>query len=72
MPLDRIVPTEVCAWRQRRLVGEVDDENAASLGGVSGHAGLFATAQDVARLGQMYLQDGSYQGAQLLAPRDSC
>lgn len=69
MPLDRIVPTEVCAWRKRRLVGEVDDENAASLGGVSGHAGLFATAQDVARLGQMYLQDGSYQGAQLLAPQ---
>lgn len=63
-----IVPTEVCAWRQRRLVGEVDDENAASLGGVSGHAGLFATAQDVARLGQMYLQNGNHQGTQILAP----
>ena len=68
VPPERIVPAEVCAWRRRRLAGEVDDENAASLGGVSGHAGLFATAQDVARLGQMYLQYGSYLGVQLLAP----
>lgn len=65
---ERIAPAEVCGWRQRRLVGEVDDENAASLGGVSGHAGLYATAHDLARFSQMYLQEGSHQGAQLLAP----
>jgi CubicO group peptidase (beta-lactamase class C family) len=68
IPPERFAPAEVCAWRHRRLVGEVDDENAASLGGVTGHAGLFATAQDVARLGQMYLQEGSLQGTRLLAP----
>ncbi len=42
-----IAPTEVCDWRQRRCWGEVHDENAASLSGVAGHAGLFATAHDI-------------------------
>lgn len=50
-----VAPTEWCQWRQRRITGEVHDENAASFGGVSGHAGLFGTARDVARLGQYYL-----------------
>lgn len=50
-----IAQTEVCAWRKRRCVGEVHDENAASLGGVAGHAGLFSTAEDVAALGRMFL-----------------
>jgi CubicO group peptidase (beta-lactamase class C family) len=36
--------TESCPWRQRVLVGEVHDENAWAMGGVAGHAGLFATA----------------------------
>ena len=53
-----IAPTEFCQWRQRRIVGEVHDENAASFGGSSGHAGLFGTAKDVARLGQLYLDHG--------------
>ncbi len=64
----RCVPTEWCAWRQRRLRGEVHDENAAGLGGVAGHAGLFATAAHVAQLGQMMLHEGSWEGAQLLSP----
>ncbi len=51
-------PTEECRWRGRRIAGEVHDENAAGLGGVAGHAGLFSTAGDVARLGQMYLDRG--------------
>ncbi len=42
-------------WRQRRVWGEVHDENACALGGVAGHAGLFATAMDVARFGQAWL-----------------
>jgi CubicO group peptidase (beta-lactamase class C family) len=42
-------------WRQRRVWGEVHDENACGLGGVAGHAGLFATAMDVARFGQAWL-----------------
>jgi len=42
-----VAPTEICPWRGRLLRGEVHDENAASLGGVSGHAGLFATLRGV-------------------------
>lgn len=44
-----IAPTEQDPWRQRTLRGEVHDENASRLGGVSGHAGLFSTAHDVLR-----------------------
>ena len=46
---DRIAPTERDPWRGRVLRGEVHDENAARLGGVSGHAGLFSTGPDLAR-----------------------
>jgi CubicO group peptidase (beta-lactamase class C family) len=42
-----IAPTEQDAWRGRRLVGEVHDENCWALGGASGHAGLFGTAKAV-------------------------
>jgi CubicO group peptidase (beta-lactamase class C family) len=68
VPSGRIAPTELCAWRQRRCVGEVHDENAASLGGVAGHAGLFSTAWEVAVLGQMYLNGGSYGDVRVLSP----
>ena len=57
--VDRVAPTEFCAWRQRRLHGEVQDENAAGLGGIAGHAGLFGTATDLCRLGNLYLSQGS-------------
>ncbi len=51
-PRAQIVPTGVDdRWRGRRCWGEVHDENAAGLGGVAGHAGLFATVHDVARFG---------------------
>jgi uncharacterized protein YbbC (DUF1343 family)/CubicO group peptidase (beta-lactamase class C family) len=40
--------TEQCAWRGRLMRGEVHDENAHAIGGVSGHAGLFAPVEDVA------------------------
>lgn len=43
----RIAPTGYDAWRGRSLRGEVHDENAAALGGVAGHAGLFGTAEAV-------------------------
>ena len=56
--IDNVAPTEICAWRKRRIVGEVHDENAAGLGGVAGHAGIFSTATDTAALGQMYLNHG--------------
>ena len=45
----RIAATENCAWRERILWGEVHDPNAWAMGGVAGHAGLFASADDVMR-----------------------
>jgi CubicO group peptidase (beta-lactamase class C family) len=56
--VDRVAPTEFCAWRQRRLHGEVHDENAAGLGGIAGHAGLFGTATDLCKLGNLFLAKG--------------
>jgi serine-type D-Ala-D-Ala carboxypeptidase len=50
-----IAPTEFCKWRGRRIVGEVHDESAWRLGGIAGHAGLFAHARDVAAFGQSFL-----------------
>ena len=63
------VPTEFDArWRKRRIRGQVHDENAAGLGGIAGHAGLFGTAAEVARLGQMWLDAlDAKQGALLPA-----
>ena len=43
----QIAATERCAWRKRVLCGEVHDDNAYAMGGVAGHAGLFASARDV-------------------------
>lgn len=44
-----IAPTEHCAWRGRLLRGEVHDEHSFALGGVAGHAGLFAPIDDLGR-----------------------
>jgi CubicO group peptidase (beta-lactamase class C family) len=46
----RCAATEECAWRGRVMRGEVHDENAYACGGVAGHAGLFGTAPELARL----------------------
>lgn len=56
--LARIAPTENDPWRGHVLKGEVHDENAAALGGVAPHAGLFGTAGDLARFAQMLLDGG--------------
>ncbi|MEO8635412.1 MAG: serine hydrolase domain-containing protein [Gemmatimonadales bacterium] len=53
--LPRIAPTEADPWRGRVLRGEVHDENAARLDGVSGHAGLFSSARDLVRFGDWIL-----------------
>jgi CubicO group peptidase (beta-lactamase class C family) len=50
-----IAPTEFCQWRNRRICGEVHDENAWRLGGVAGHAGMFSNASEVAAFGQSFL-----------------
>ncbi len=44
---EMIAPTERCAWRKKLLCGEVQDDNAYAMGGVSGHAGLFGTTKDL-------------------------
>lgn len=64
---ETIVPTEDDKFfRNQLLWGDVHDEAAALMGGVSGHAGLFANARDLAVIMQMLLDDGMYQGKQIL------
>ncbi|WP_031526840.1 glycoside hydrolase family 3 N-terminal domain-containing protein [Dyadobacter crusticola] len=66
--LEDIVPTEKDTFfRMTQLHGQVHDEAAAMLGGLSGHAGLFGDANDVMKVWQMYLQQGYYGGQQLLS-----
>ena len=52
---EMFAPTSFCAFRKRLLVGEVDDENAYAMGGVAGHAGLFAPVGDVDRIARELL-----------------
>ena len=53
----RIAPTEIdTAYRHRLVRGDVHDENAAAMGGISGHAGLFSTAPDLAKFAQLLLR----------------
>ncbi len=56
----RIAPTEQDEWRNRLLRGEVHDENAAAMGGVAGHAGLFGTAESVLAVSEAWLR--AYHG----------
>jgi beta-N-acetylhexosaminidase len=73
-PLDNfstqtIAPTEFDKiYRKKMIIGTVHDERAAMMGGVSGHAGLFSNAIDLAKLGQMLLQEGYYGGYQYYKP----
>jgi beta-glucosidase-like glycosyl hydrolase/CubicO group peptidase (beta-lactamase class C family) len=68
-PKSRIVPTEMDDFfRHQLLQGIVHDEGAALMGGVSGNAGLFGTANDIAKMMQMYLQKGYYGGKSYLKP----
>ncbi len=68
-PKDRIAPTEEDKlYRRSTVVGTVHDERAAMMGGVAGHAGLFSTANDLAKLGQMLLQEGHYGGHTYFKP----
>ena len=46
-------------WRESVIVGEIHDENAHFLGGVSGNAGLFSTAEDLGKFCQMLVDDGA-------------
>ncbi len=62
-PASRIVPSEHdTVFRKQVLRGHVHDPAAAMLGGVSGHAGLFGNAMDVAIIMEMLIRGGIYQG----------
>ncbi|MFC7487157.1 serine hydrolase [Knoellia sp. CPCC 206453] len=64
---ERTAATEYQAFPARGMVwGEVHDENAWSLDGVAGHAGVFSTADDMAVLAQALLNGGTYRGARIL------
>jgi CubicO group peptidase (beta-lactamase class C family) len=65
----RTAPTEYDPWRQRQLRGEVHDENASRFDGVSGHAGLFSTGADLARVVRMWLAGGTLDGVRLASPK---
>ncbi|WP_460438016.1 serine hydrolase domain-containing protein [Amycolatopsis stemonae] len=65
--LNRIAATEFETNPPRGMVrGSVHDENAWSLGGVAGHAGVFSTANDMAALAQTILNGGTYRGHRIL------
>ncbi|UVS76597.1 serine hydrolase [Actinokineospora sp. UTMC 2448] len=67
--VERTAATEYQATPPRGMVrGQVHDENAWSLGGVAGHAGVFSTARDLAVLAQTILNGGQYGGTRVLKP----
>lgn len=70
LPINLIVPSEIDNYyRYQTIQGYVHDMGAAMQGGVGGHAGLFSNANDVAKIMQMYIQDGLYGGERFLQGR---
>ena len=63
----RVAPTERDPWRARHVRGEVHDENAFAMGGVSSHAGLFATARDMVRFARLWLGEGTLDGVRIFS-----
>lgn len=64
---EQIVPTEQdLVYRKQLIHGFVHDQGAALMGGVAGHAGLFANANDLAKLMQLYLNYGEYGGERFI------
>ncbi len=66
-PGNRIVATEFSNWRHRFVQGEAHDENAYAMSGISGHAGLFSTAEDLALFCQSLLGGKNYNGPRILS-----
>ena len=66
--LRRIAPTAIDPRRGGLLRGVVHDGNAWALGGVSGHAGLFSSARDLAIFAAMMLNGGEYNGVRIIRP----
>ncbi len=64
----KIAPTEDDkAFRKQVIRGHVHDPGAAMMGGVAGHAGLFSNAIDLAKIGQMWLNKGTYDGKRYIS-----
>jgi uncharacterized protein YbbC (DUF1343 family)/CubicO group peptidase (beta-lactamase class C family) len=66
--LPRIAPTEITPPSTLPLRGVVHDPTARFMGGVAGHAGLFSTAQDLAKYAQMMLNLGEWNGRRVFSP----
>jgi len=65
---DRIAPTEYdVTFRQRQVQGDVHDPGAALRGGVAGHAGLFSSANDLAKVMQLLLNGGTFAGKRYIS-----
>jgi len=64
----RIAPTAIDTARGGLLRGTVHDGNAWAIGGVSGHAGLFSTARELAIFAQLLLGGGTYDNVRIIAP----
>lgn len=68
--LNKIAPTEDDkTFRNQLIRGYVHDPGAAMIGGVGGHAGLFTNATELAEIMQLFLNNGSYGGVQLINPK---
>ena len=74
LPLERFPESQIAStekepnFRKSLLTGYVHDPGAAMHGGVAGHAGLFSNANDLLKMGQMWLQKGNYGGTQYFKP----
>lgn len=69
-PLSRLIPTENDkVFRKQLIHGYVHDPGASMLGGVCGHAGVFSNANDLAKMMQMFLQEGEYGGVRYFKPQ---
>jgi len=65
--LNKIIPTEKDTFfRMVQIHGDVHDEGSAMMNGISGNAGLFSNAEDLAKLMHLFLQNGNYGGQQIL------
>ncbi len=67
---DLIAATEQCSWRKKVVCGEVHDDNAYAMGGVTGHAGLFSCAREIdtllIALREAYLRPGGFVAQQVI------
>lgn len=55
-------------YRKTEIIGTVHDPAAAVFGGIAGHAGLFSTAEDMAKIMELYLNNGTYGGEYYFSP----